>query len=130
MKKFNRFEITTIKRTAQNVNPYVVKKAKILAEMQKLDEELKSLNDIVEQYEAPIRTMTGGFTTEDLVEKVIETTNAVDKNGRPIKITKYVFKYPDTIVPMDADIDEVYYSNETENECDSQESDSDSESMY
>ena len=48
MKKFNRFEITTIKRTAQNVNPYVVKKAKILAEMQKLDEELKSLNDIVE----------------------------------------------------------------------------------
>lgn len=130
MKKFNRFEITTIKRTAQNVNPYVVKKAKILAEMQKLDEELKSLNDIVEQYEAPIRTMTGGFTTEDLVEKVIETTNAVDKNGRPIKITKYVFKYPDTIVPMDADIDEVYYSNETENECDSQESDSNSESMY
>ena len=130
MKKFNRFEITTIKRTAQNVNPYVVKKAKILAEMQKLDEELKSLNDIVEQYEAPIRTMTGGFTTEDLVEKVIETTNAVDKNGRPIKITKYVFKYPDTIVPMDADIDEVYYSNEIENECDSKESDSNSESMY
>lgn len=130
MKKFNRFEITTIKRTAQNVNPYVVKKAKILAEMQKLDEELKSLNDIVEQYEAPIRTMTGGFTTEDLVEKVIETTNAVDKNGRPIKITKYVFKYPDTIVPMDADIDEVYYSNEIENECESQESDSNSESMY
>ena len=130
MKKFNRFEITTIKRTAQNVNPYVVKKAKILAEMQKLDEELKSLNDIVEQYEAPIRTMTGGFTTEDLVEKVIETTNAVDKNGRPIKITKYVFKYPDTIVPMDADIDEAYYSNEIENECDSQESDSNSESMY
>ena len=130
MKKFNRFEITTIKRTAQNVNPYVVKKAKILAEMQKLDEELKSLNDIVEQYEAPIRTMTGGFTTEDLVEKVIETTNAVDKNGRPIKITKYVFKYPETIVPMDADIDEAYYSNEVENECDSQESDSNSESMY
>ena len=130
MKKFNRFEITTIKRTAQNVNPYVVKKAKILAEMQKLDEELKSLNDIVEQYEAPIRTMTGGFTTEDLVEKVIETTNTVDKNGRPIKITKYVFKYPDTIVPVDADIDEVYYSNEVENECDSQESDSNSESMY
>lgn len=130
MKKFNRFEITTIKRTAQNVNPYVVKKAKILAEMQKLDEELKSLNDIVEQYEAPIRTMTGGFTTEDLVEKVIETTNAVDKNGRSIKITKYVFKYPDTIVPVDADIDEVYYSNEVENECDSQESDSNSESMY
>ena len=130
MKKFNRFEITTIKRTAQNVNPYVVKKAKILAEMQKLDEELKSLNDIVEQYEAPIRTMTGGFTTEDLVEKVIETTNAVDKNGKPIKITKYVFKYPDTIVPVDADIDEAYYSNEVENECDSQESDSNSESIY
>ena len=130
MKKFNRFEITTIKRTAQNVNPYVVKKAKILAEMQKLDEELKSLNDIVEQYEAPIRTMTGGFTTEDLVEKVIETTNAVDKNGKPIKITKYVFKYPDTIVPTDADIDEAYYSNEVESECDSQESDSNSESMY
>ena len=43
--------------------------------------------------------MTGGYTTEDLVEKVVETTSSVDKDGNPVKATKYVLKYPDTVVP-------------------------------
>ena len=56
-----------------------------------------------EQYEASIKTMTGGYGTEDLVEKVIETTGAVDKNGKPIKVTKYVLKYPETVIPVAAE---------------------------
>ena len=39
------------------------------------------------------------FRSEDLVEKVIETTGAVDKNGKPVKVTKYVLKYPETVIP-------------------------------
>lgn len=99
MKKFSKFEIATIKRTAQNVNPMVSKKAKLLEQIKNLQYEYDQLNALQEQYEASIRTMTGGYSTEDLVEKVIETTNTLDKNGKPIKVTKYILKYPETIIP-------------------------------
>ena len=99
MKKFTKFEIATIKRTAQNVSPMVSKKRKIAAQIIALKEEYDNLAKMQEQYEASIRTMTGGFSTEDLVNKVVETTNSLDKNGNPIKVTKFVLKYPDTVVP-------------------------------
>jgi hypothetical protein len=100
MKKFTKFEIATIKRTAQNVNPMVTKKAKIMEQMEALSAELQQLDEMQEQYEASIRTMTGGYSTEDLITKVVETTNTLDKNGKPIKITKYVLKYPETVIPV------------------------------
>lgn len=99
MKKFTKFEIATIKRTAQNVSPMVSKKRKIAAQIIALKEEYDNLAKMQEQYEASIRTMTGGFSTEDLVNKVVETTNSLDKNGNPVKITKFVLKYPETVVP-------------------------------
>lgn len=103
MKKFSKFEIATIKRTAQSVNPMVSKKAKLKEQIEALQAEYDQLDTIQEQYEASIKTMTGGYGTEDLVEKVIETTSAVDKNGKPIKITKYVLKYPETVIPVAAE---------------------------
>ena len=99
MKKFTKFEIATIKRTAQNVNPMVTKKAKIAKDILALKEEWDRLDTMQSQYEESIKTMTGGYTTEDLVVKVVEPTNSVDKNGNPIKITKYVLRYPDTVIP-------------------------------
>ena len=84
MKKFTKFEIATIKRTAQNVNPMVTKKAKIAKDILALKEEWDRLDTMQSQYEESIKTMTGGYTTEDLVVKVVEPTNSVDKNGNPI----------------------------------------------
>lgn len=100
MKKFSKFEIATIKRTAQNVNPMVTKKAKLLEQIDALQDEYNKLDAMQEQYEASIRIMTGGYSTEDLVEKVIEVTGTVDKSGKPVKITKYVLKYPETVIPV------------------------------
>lgn len=102
-RKFSKFEIATIKRTAQSVNPMVSRKTKIKEQMDALQAEYNQLDTMQEQYEASIKTMTGGYGTEDLVEKVVETTNAVDKNGKPIKVTKYVLKYPDTVIPVAAE---------------------------
>ena len=102
-RKFSKFEIATIKRTAQSVNPMVSKKAKLKEQIDALQAEYDQLNTMQEQYEASIKTMTGGYGTEDLVDKVIETTSAVDKNGKPIKVTKYVLKYPETIIPVAAE---------------------------
>ena len=103
MKKFSKFEIATIKRTAQSVNPMVSKKAKLKEQIDALQAEYDQLNTMQEQYEASIKTMTGGYGTEDLIDKVIETTSAVDKNGKPIKVTKYVLKYPETVIPVAAE---------------------------
>lgn len=107
-RKFNKFEIATIKRTAQNVNPMVTKKAKLKKQIEELQAEYNQLDMMQEQYEASIKIMTGGYGTEDLVEKVVENTNSTDKNGNIIKITKYVLKYPETIIPVPAeDLDNV-----------------------
>lgn len=100
MKEFSKFEIATIKRTAQNVAPLVRRKTKIKEQIAKLQEEYDLLNTQQLQWEQAIVTMTSGYTTEDLVEKVVETTSSVDKDGNPVKITKYVLKYPDTVVPV------------------------------
>ena len=115
MRKFTKFEIATIKRTAQNVNPMVTKKAKIAKVILALKEEWDRLDTMQSQYEESIKTMTGGYTTEDLVVKVVEPTNSVDKNGNPIKITKYVLRYPDTVIPPVEDTTIVYNESEEEN---------------
>lgn len=100
MKEFSKFEIATIKRTAQSVASMVIKKNKIKAQLDELQAEYDQLATMQEQYEAPIKTMTGGYTTEDLVERVVENTGKVDKEGRPIKQTKYNLKYPKTVIPV------------------------------
>ena len=102
-RKFSKFEIATIKRTAQSVNHMVSQKAKLKEQIDALQAEYDQINTMQEQYEASIKTMTGGYGTEDLVDKVIETTSAVDKNGKPIKVTKYVLKYPETVIPVAAE---------------------------
>lgn len=103
MKEFSKFEIASIKRVAQNVSSMVIKKNKIKAQIDKLQEEYDQLVAMQEQYEAPIRTMTGGYSSEDLFERVVENTGKVDKEGRPIKQTKYNLKYPKTVIPVPCD---------------------------
>ena len=103
MKELSKFEIAAIKRTAQNVNAMVTKKSKLKEKIDALQAEYDKIEDAQEQFEAPIRKMTGGYGTEDLIEKVIEDTGKLDKDGKSIKLTKYVLKYPDTILPPTMD---------------------------
>ena len=114
MKKFSKFEIATIKRTAQNVNPMVSRKAKIKEQINALQAEYEQLDTMQEQYEASIKIMTGGYSSEDLVEKVIETTGVVDKHGKPVKVTKYVLKYPETVIPVAAEENETTTATEVD----------------
>lgn len=103
MKELSKFEIAAIKRTAQNVNAMVTKKTKLKEKIDVLQAEYDQIEEAQEQFEAPIRKMTGGYGTEDLIEKVIEDTGKLDKDGKSIKLTKYVLKYPDTILPPTMD---------------------------
>lgn len=101
-KKFSKFDIANIKRTAQMVNPMVTKKNRIAKQITELQAEYDQLTTMQEQYEASIKILTGGYGTEDLLEKVIRVTGQ-DKNGKNIKVTNYVLKYPETIIPVAAE---------------------------
>lgn len=98
-KQFSKFVIASIKRTAQNVQPLVRKKNALLKKVEEAQEELKMLQAQIDGYQIPIKAATGGYSTEDLVDRVVTTTDKLDKDGNPVKITQFVLKYPDTVIP-------------------------------
>ena len=106
-KKFTKFELARLKRTAQNVDQYLNKKNKLVAKITELKAELDSVNQLIELTDAPTKAMTGGFGTEDIIRKVVVPTDKMDKNGNIIKQTTYEFIYPETIVPPVMEVSEV-----------------------
>ena len=99
----------TIKRTAQNVLPLIEKKKKL----EKYVAELEAINAQIEGMEYGTKILTGGYTSEEIVKRVVSDyvdpntgVTKTDKDGRALKITKYV---PNTdVVEFDAQAN-VYY---------------------
>lgn len=89
MKTLTVRQFASVKRIAQNVNPLVVKKNKIAAKIDELNAEYNALAEEIEGHEMGVKALTGGLTSEDLVVKKVEDTGKVDKDGKPVKITKY-----------------------------------------
>lgn len=119
-KEFSKFFVASLKRTAQNVSPLVRRKQKLQAEIAKRVEELKSIQVQLNTYEAPIKEATAiygedaegntilikeGYTTEDLVVRTVEVTDKVDKDGKPVRATKWNLRYPETIVPVEETVE-------------------------
>ena len=78
-RELSRFELAIVKRTAQNTKSLRTKRDKLVATMQKAQEELSVIETVIEGFEAPIRTMTGGFTSEEVLSGIMavaEATNA------------------------------------------------------
>ncbi len=98
-KQFTQKTIAQWKRIAANVNADVIKRDKIIAKIAELNNELQELNSKIDLQEAPVKLVTNGFTTSDILTKVVEETGKFDKEGRPLKSTKYVLRYPETILP-------------------------------
>lgn len=98
-KEFSKFFVASLKRTAQNVSPLVRRKQKLQAEIAEREEEMASIQKQLDTYEAPIKEATGGYGTEDLVIRTVEVTDKMDKDGKPVKVTKWNLKYPETIIP-------------------------------
>lgn len=98
--KFSERQIAAWKRIAMNVNGDVTKRDKLVAKRDELQKEIDRLNRIIELNEMPVMEATGGYTTSEIfVKKVIES-DKVDKDGRPVKTTRYELRYPETIVPV------------------------------
>lgn len=111
MKTISIRQFAAVKRVAQNVNFAVTKRNKIAEQISKLNEEYNALTEEIEGHEAGILKLTG-HTSEELVVKVVETTGKVDKDGRPIKVTKYEPKEGIVVFNEEAKVYEIHDSVE------------------
>lgn len=114
-------QFAAIKRVAQNVNPLVVKKHKLINKINELNEEIANLTQEIEGHEAGVKAITGGYISEQLVTKVVK--DKLDKNGNTIKEVKYE---PTSIVSYNQDtntyeISVSLYNNTTEESCEKDE---------
>ena len=118
MKTFTTREIAQIKRTAQNVAPIVAKRDRVLTKVRELYAEIETLDAQVDAWETAVKIMTGGFTTNDLVDRVVNETTTAD--GKVVKTVTYVLKYPETVIPTavkDVPFEEL--TNHVSDTCDS-----------
>lgn len=77
----NRFQMAAVKRTAQNTKKLCTQREKINAKMRDLAAELININNQIDAWEAPIKVMTGGFTSEQCLQyegNLPEASNEVD----------------------------------------------------
>lgn len=63
----NRFQLAAVKRTAQNTKKLVSQREKINAKMHELASQLVAINEQIDAWEAPIKVMTGGYTSEQVL---------------------------------------------------------------
>ena len=66
-KELTRFEMAAVKRTAQNVKTMRRKKDKLEAQQAIITKEINDLNEMIMAWEEPILKMTGGFTSEQVL---------------------------------------------------------------
>ena len=104
-KILNNRELAQVKRIAQNVDADYQKVGKLNEKIAALTKERDELQQGIDEMEAPVIRKTGGFKSTDIYEKTIvpqfneNGTPKTDKDGRQLKVTKYVLRYPDTIIP-------------------------------
>ena len=79
----------TIKRTAQIVQPSVAKRVKLIEQIMQLQEELAEVDSSIAEWDGAVRRMTG-YSSTDLIVRVIEPTGKVDAKGVPTKVTKWL----------------------------------------
>lgn len=90
----------TIKKTAQIVQPNVAKRAKLEEQIAKLVSELEEVNASIREWDGAVMRMTGGYSSSELITRVIEDTGKVDAKGQPVKVTKWV---PTEVVNFNVD---------------------------
>ena len=79
MKELSRFELAICKRTAQNTKSLRTKRDKLVEKIEKAQEELSVINEAIEGFEAPIKTMTSGFTSEEVLAGIMAVAEATEE---------------------------------------------------
>lgn len=79
MKELSRFELAIVKRTAQNTKSLRTKRDKLVAKIAEARLKLDEINETIEGFEAPIKTMTGGFTSEEVLGGAMAVAAATEE---------------------------------------------------
>lgn len=69
-KELSRFEIAIVKRTAQNTKALRTKRDKAKAKIEALTTELQEIEAVIEKFEAPVKEITGGLTSEEVLAEL------------------------------------------------------------
>lgn len=77
-RELSRFELAIVKRTAQNTKSLRTKRDKLVEKIEKAQEELGVINEAIEGFEAPIKTMTDGFTSEEVLAGIMAVAEATE----------------------------------------------------
>lgn len=109
-KQFNRKDVANIKRYAAMSNDTLNKIEKINEKIKKLQEQAGELTEQFEMFNEPVKKLTGYGILEILEKQITET----EKDGKVTKTSKWVLKYPETIIPSVSE--EELTINETINE--------------
>lgn len=75
MKELSRFEMAAVKRTAQNVKTMRRKLEKLYEKQNEITTEINQLEELVYDWEQPIIKMTGGFTSEQVLNGETNVVN-------------------------------------------------------
>ena len=97
-RKFDKFFVANLRRTAQMVSPMVREKDKLIAEIEEKYARVDALRAQIESLDSHIRQECG-YGVEDLITREVVNTGKLDKAGKPVKVTKWILKYPKTIIP-------------------------------
>ena len=98
MKNLTSREVAVLKRIAQNNYPLSVQVEKIDKQIEALVEEKKTKLEMLDRMEVGAIAMTGGYTSSQLIERVVlpavdaNGNQKVDKAGKPLTITRFVPK--------------------------------------
>lgn len=85
MKELSRFEIAAIKRIAQNVKSSRVKKAKLEKKIAELQGELDIVNATIDSFEEPVKKMTGGYTSEEVLNGTMNAETEIAEEAQEAK---------------------------------------------
>lgn len=77
-KELSRFEIAIVKRTAQNTKALRTKRDKAAAKIAALTAELKEIEAVIEKFEAPVREITGGLSSEEVLAELNKEETVVN----------------------------------------------------
>ena len=86
----NRFQMAAVKRTAQNTKKLVSQREKLNAKMRELAAELIGINEQIDAWEAPIKVMTGGYTSEQMLAWEGVTPEENSQVGEPTETPEVV----------------------------------------
>lgn len=105
MKELSKFQMAAVKRTAQSVKSLRTKKAKLEEKQAVFTKEIGELEDMIMAWEEPVIRMTGGFTSEQILnqEDKIELASTEEVQKTEVddsKLDEFQIKNEDENLPF------------------------------